>query len=94
MSTTSLKIPDEVKQLAVMAAQKQGVSPHAFMVDAIRVMAIAANKRAQFVADALASREETLKSGNGYAAADVNAYLIERAQGKNPARPKTASWRA
>jgi hypothetical protein len=94
MSTTSLKIPNEIKQLAVVAALQQGVSPHAFMVDAIRVMATAAEKRAQLVADALASREATLKSGTGFAAAEVSAYLIERSQGKNPARPKAVSWRA
>ena len=93
MSTTSLKIPDDVKQLAIAVAQHQGVTPHAFMVDAIRVMATAADKRAEFVAEALASREETLKSGKGYAAADVRTYLLERAQGKNPARPRAKSWR-
>lgn len=93
MSTTSLKIPNEIKQLAVVAAQKQGVSPHAFMVNAIRVMAAAADKRAQFVAEALTSREQTLLSSKGYAAADVRTYLLERVQGKTPAKPKTVSWR-
>lgn len=93
MSTTSLKIPNEVKQLAITAAQHQGVTTHAFMVDAIRVMATAAEKRAQFVADAVASREETLKSGRGYVAAEVNAYLLERAHGKSSARPRARSWR-
>lgn len=94
MATTSLKIPNDVKQRAVVAAQKQGVSPHAFMVDAIRVMATAADKRAQFVAEALTSREETLQSGSGFAAAEVSAHLLARAQGKTPARPKVVSWRA
>jgi len=40
MATTSLKLPDEVKQLAVAAAKHQGITPHAFMVDAIRVAAV------------------------------------------------------
>lgn len=94
MSTTSLKIPNEIKQLAVIAAQQQGVSPHAFMVDAIRVIATAAEKRAQLVTEALSAREEALKSGNGFAAAEVKTYLLERAQGKTPARPKAVTWRA
>ncbi len=93
MSTTSLKIPTEVKQLAIAAAQQQGISAHAFMVDAISAMATAASKRAQFVADALASRDETLKSGKGYPAADVKAYLLERTQGETLARPRAKSWR-
>ena len=94
MATTSLKIPDAVKQLAISAAQQQGVTPHAFMVEAIRVMATSAEQRARFIADALASKEEALKSGKGYAAAEVNAYLLERAQGKTPSRPRAKSWRA
>ena len=93
MSTTSLKIPDDVKQQVIAAAQHQGVTPHAFMVDAIRVMATAADRRAQFVADAVTSREETLKAGKGYAAADVRAYLLARTQGKTPANPKAKTWR-
>jgi hypothetical protein len=93
MSTTSLKIPEEVKQLAIVAAQRQGLSPHAFMVDAIRVMATAADKRAQFVAEALNAREATLKSGKGFSGVEVKTYLMERAQGKSSSRPKAKSWR-
>ena len=36
MATTSLKLPDELKERAAKAAQELGISPHAFMVDAIR----------------------------------------------------------
>ena len=35
MTTTSLKLPDELKQRAVAAAERIGVSPHAFMIHAI-----------------------------------------------------------
>ena len=31
MATTSLKLSDELKQRAIAAAEKKGVSPHAFM---------------------------------------------------------------
>jgi hypothetical protein len=93
MSTTSLKLPEDVKQLAVAAAKRQGVTPHAFMVDAIRAAAAAAEKRAAFVAEATASRAQTLKSGKGYDAAEVHAYVRARAQGKAASRPKARSWR-
>lgn len=92
-STTSLKLPEDVKQLAVAAAAHQGVTPHAFMVDAIRVAAVAAEKRAAFVADALASRAEAIKSGQGYSAAEVHAYITARASGKTVKKPKAKSWR-
>ena len=35
MATTSLKLPDDLKQRAAKAAHELGVSPHAFMVSAI-----------------------------------------------------------
>jgi predicted transcriptional regulator len=93
MSTTSLKLPDDVKQLALSAAKHQGVTPHAFMVEAIREAATAAEKRAQFVADAAASREDMLKSGKGYAAEDVHAYLRARVRGESAPKPKARAWR-
>lgn len=94
MSTTSLKLPDDVKQLAVAAAKQQGVTPHAFMVDAIRAAGANAERRAQFIADAVTSRKETVKSGKGYAAEDVHAYLRTRVQGKSTPKPRAKSWRA
>lgn len=92
-STTSLKRPEDVKQLAVAAAAHQGVTPHAFMVDAIRVAAVAAEKRAAFVADALASRTEAIKSGQGYSAAEVHACMTARASDKTVNKPKAKTWR-
>lgn len=94
MSTTSLKLPEDVKQLAAAAAKHQGVTPHAFMVDAIRVAAVAAEKRAAFVFDAVASKAETLKSGKGYSAAAVHTYVRARARGKAVSKPKAKSWRS
>jgi predicted transcriptional regulator len=93
MSTTSLKLPDDVKQLAALAAKQQGITPHAFMVDAIRATALTAQKRAAFVADAVAARTTTLQSGKGYAAQEVHAYIKARAQGKSSAKPKAKAWR-
>lgn len=93
MSTTSLKLPDDVKQLAAAAAKQQGVTPHAFMVDAIRVAAANAQRRAQFIADAVAARNDAVRTGEGFAAKDVHAYLRVRAQGKSAPKPKARSWR-
>lgn len=94
MSTTSLKLPDELKQRAIAAAEKIGVSPHAFMVHAIEQAATAAEQRADFVAEALAAREQMLKTGKGYDAAEVHAYLKARVAGGKAAKPKAGSWRS
>ena len=93
MSTTSLKLPDELKQQAVAAAQRQGLAPHAFMVAAIERATTAAERRAGFVAEAQAAREEMLVSGTGHDADEVHAYLQARVAGQEAARPKAKSWR-
>ncbi|MBI3524150.1 MAG: hypothetical protein HY066_06425 [Betaproteobacteria bacterium] len=92
-TTTSLKLSDELKQRAVAVAQKQGVTPHAFMVAAIEQAATAAERRASFVAEALNARDFMLKTGKGYDADEVHAYLQARVAGKKATRPKAKSWR-
>ena len=93
MPTTSLKLPEDVKQLAQAAARHQGVSAHSFMVEAIRTMATAAEKRAAFVASALAAEAEFAESGKGYAAEEVHAWLKARTKGKPAVKPKAKVWR-
>ena len=94
MSTTSLKLPDDLKRLAIAAAKHRGVTPHAFMVEAIRTVATAEKLRAEFVAEALVARAEAIRSGKGLRAGDVHAYAHARAQGKAAAKPKAKSWRS
>jgi predicted transcriptional regulator len=93
MSTTSLKLPDELKQRAVNAAQELGISPHAFMVDAIRQAAHAVEQRAAFVTQAREARTEMLAQGDGHAAEDVRAYLRRRLEDGQVDRPPKKPWR-
>lgn len=94
MPTTSLKLSDELKQRAVAAAEKEGVSPHAFMVHAIEQAATLAERRASFVTEAQAARQEMLRTGEGYDAGEVHAYVKARIAGSSPARPKAKPWRS
>jgi predicted transcriptional regulator len=93
MSTTSLKLTDELKRRAAAAAQSQGVTLHAFMLAAIESATTGAEQRASFVAEALAARTAMLDSGRGYDADDVHAYLRNRVSGKKSVRPKAKPWR-
>ena len=93
MSTTSLKLSDDLKQRAISAATSQGVSTHAFMVNAIEFAATAAEYRANFISDAHSAREQMLSTGKGYDSEDVHAYIQARIQGGNPTKPRTRSWR-
>lgn len=93
MSTTSLKLSDELKLRAVSAAHRQGVSPHAFMVNAIEQAATGAELRAKFLADAQAARKNMLDTGKGYDADEVHAFIQARLAGKKSVKPKAKSWR-
>lgn len=93
MSTTSLKLSDELKQRAASAAQELGVSTHAFMVDAIRQAADSVEQRSQFLAQAQAARAAMLQNGQGYNADDVHAYLRERLANRQTVKPALKPWR-
>lgn len=93
MSTTSLKLPDDVKQLAIAAARHHGVTPHAFMVEAIRSAATDTERRSHFVADALAAEAEAIGTGKGYAAEEVHRYVQARARSESAAKPRAKTWR-
>jgi predicted transcriptional regulator len=93
MSTTSLKLSEELKQRAETAAQELGMSTHAFMIGAIRQAAEAVELRSKFVAEAQAARTEMLASGMGYDADDVRSYLRKRLVDRNSQRPNLKPWR-
>ncbi|WP_332877157.1 CopG family transcriptional regulator [Massilia sp. S19_KUP03_FR1] len=93
MSTTSLKLPDELKLRASTAAEELGISTHAFMVGAIRQAADAVEQRTQFVAQAQAARVAMLQSGSGHDANEVRAYLRARLADPAATRPGMKPWR-
>ena len=93
MSTISLKLPDELKQRAIDAAHVLGISPHAFMVEAIRQAVHAVEKRAAFIAQARDARTEMLTEGQGYAADEVRGYLHSRLTDRSVVRPAKTPWR-
>ena len=94
MTSTSLKLPEDLKQRAVAAAHNLGMTPHAFMVDAIKRAAAAAEQRAQFVAEAKAARAEMLQSGLGYDAGEVRTYLRNRITDPDMPAPEAKPWRS
>jgi len=93
MSTTSLKLPQELKQRTAAAAQQLGVSAHAFMLHAIEHAATMTEQRVRMLADAHAARADLIETGTGYDADAVHAYLKARVAGKKTAKPKARPWR-
>ena len=92
MATTSLKLPDDVKQRVIASAREQGISPHAFMLKAIEQAVSAAERRASFLADAKESLAETRRSGKGFEAREVHDYLKKRVENRSAEPPESVDW--
>ncbi len=89
--TTTLKLPDELKERIASAAHASGKSSHAFMLEALEAHARLAEMQQSFIADAVAYGAEVDAGGALYAMEEVQAYIIARASGKAAKRPKPVS---
>ena len=81
-TTTSLKLPDELKEKISALAQGVAQTPHAYMVEAIAEKVARDEKRRQFIRDALESVAEVARTGLVYRADDVHREFLARARGK------------
>jgi predicted transcriptional regulator len=77
---TSLKLPADLKARIDEAANAAGVSPHAYMLQALAETTERARLRQQFQADALEAHAHMHQSGLGYALGDVRQYFEKMAQ--------------
>lgn len=87
MSTTSIRLTDELKARIVIAAKKAGTTPHNFILEAIAEKADSADRRADF--DALAEQRyaSIVESGRTIPWADMRGYLEQRMAGHAARRP-------
>lgn len=85
MATTSLKLPDSLKERVNALAAQANKSPHAFMVDLIAEQTERAEKRQAFINSALAFKKDFDETGLAYDADEVHAYLRAKIQGQTPA---------
>jgi len=91
VSTTSLKLPDEIKLQAANAAKDLGITTHAFMVEAIKQASINAELRRSFLEDANNARNEVLQEGKVHDADKVFKHLKARIAGKK-SNLKATNW--
>jgi len=92
-TATSLKLPPRLKTRVERVARHSRESSHAFMVRAIEEQVRTEELHQRFLADAARADEAMQRSGTGYAARDVHAYLEARAAGKRARRPRPVRWR-
>ena len=87
MSTTTIRIDDELKSRIASAAQLAGKTPHAFIVDAIALTVEQAELEAMFDRIADERWAALLARGKSVAWSDAKDWLNARARGERPRRP-------
>jgi predicted transcriptional regulator len=88
MSTTTIRIDEDLKARVASAAERAGKSAHAFIVEAIEQTVDQAEADDDFHRLADARWAKVLATGETVAWDDAKAYLEARARGERPDRPK------
>jgi predicted transcriptional regulator len=86
-TTTTIRLPDELKKRVARAAKRAGTTPHAFILDAIAERTVAQEQRADFVATAEMRFARIAESGDAIKWRELRGYLEKRATGRRTRRP-------
>ena len=92
-AATTLKLPKRLKTRIERLSRRSGESAHAYMVRALEGHVEAEERYRAFIADGVLADEAMQRSGLGYAAGDVHAYVEALAAGRAARRPRPARWR-
>lgn len=87
MSTTTIRLTDELKARVAKAAESAGTTAHAFILEAIAEKTEQAERRADFYAEAERRWAEFLETGESIPWEEMRRYLMGRIQGKDVPRP-------
>lgn len=88
MSTTTLRLPDELKTRLSRLAESAGTSAHALMLEILAEAAQQREARAAFEAEAEQRLRRMARTGEYFDVEDVRPYILARARGEHPPRPK------
>jgi predicted transcriptional regulator len=87
MSTTTIRLPDELKARLATAAERHGVTTHGFILEALADRAEQEERREDFHATAERRWEAFLETGLAVPWSEMRQYMLDRAAGKSPAKP-------
>ena len=87
MSTTTIRIPEELKRRIASAAQRAGKTVHAFILDAIAEKAELEERRLEFERIADKRFADMVATGETIAWSEMRSYLQARVKGEQPRRP-------
>jgi predicted transcriptional regulator len=88
MSTTTIRLPKELKDKVARAAERAGKTPHGFILEAIAEKAELEERRTAFVESAEQRYAGIVASGRTVAWPEMRRYLEQRVSGSRAARPK------
>lgn len=88
MSTTTIRLPDDLKARIATAAERAGTTSHNFILQAIAEKTEQEERRADFDEEADRRYAEIAASGKTIPWESMRTYLEARASGKKPVRPK------
>ena len=87
-TTTSLKLPDALKEKISTLAHGVAQTPHAYMVEAIAEKVARDEKRRSFLEDAKRSKEEVERTGEVYEYDAVARWVRAIAAGRKARKPR------
>jgi predicted transcriptional regulator len=91
-ATTSLKLPEALKEQIAQTAAREGKTAHALMVDALQTAMNEASLMHAFHDSALAAYEETVRINKVYRGADIEAYYLAKMRGETAKKPPMVQW--
>jgi predicted transcriptional regulator len=88
MSTTTIRLPQDLKERVARAAKRAGTTAHGFILEAIAEKAEQEERRGEFQNTAERRYTEIVDSGKTVSWTEMRRYLERRLAGKKIARPK------
>lgn len=88
MSTTTIRLPDDLKGRVSKAAERAGKTAHAFILEAIAEKTETEERRSETLELAEERYAEIVATGKSIPWAEMRAYLEDRMVGKQRRRPR------
>jgi predicted transcriptional regulator len=87
MSTTTIRLPEDLKARVAAAAERSGTTSHSFILDAIAEKADQEERRGDFNDIAEKRYARIIASGKSIPWSEMRSYLEKRLAGKEVTRP-------
>lgn len=88
MSTTTIRLPDDLKARVAAAAERAGTTSHNFILEAIAEKTEQEERRGAFEVEAEQRYANIVASGKSIPWSEMRTYLEDRLAGKKVSRPR------